>query len=71
MAKKTIHLRTNLIGLRKNFWHKNLSGWFAIGGRDLTDLEARKMIEYALEHGIEYDCDVDVDEIKKLLGWED
>lgn len=66
-----MHLRTNLTGLRKNFWHKDLSGLFAIGGRDLTNLEARKMIEYAVEHGIEYDGDVDDDEIKKLLGWED
>ena len=47
-----------------------MSGWFSIGGRELTDVEARKMIEYALDKGIVYDCDVDADEIKKLLGWE-
>lgn len=70
MAKTRMHLRTNLRGLRKNFWRKNLSGWFAIDGRELTDAEARKMIEYALEHGIEYDYDLDADEIVKLLGWE-
>jgi len=71
MAHQTMHLRTNLRGIRNNFWDKNLSGWFAIGGRDLTDEEARKMIEYALEHGIEYDSDIDANEIKKHLGWED
>ena len=71
MTKTTMHLRTNLRGLRKNFWNRNMSGWFSIGGRDLTDSEAKKMIEYALDHGIEYDCDLDANEIKKHLGWED
>lgn len=65
------HLRTNLIGIRKNFWGKNMAGWFAIGGRELNNAEAHKMIEYALAHGIEYDCDIDADEIKKHLGWEE
>ena len=71
MTKTMMHLRTNLRGLRKNFWKNNMSGWFSIEGRSLTDAEVRKMIDYALEHGIKYDCDIDGDEIKKLLGWED
>jgi len=66
-----MHLRTNLRGIRNNFGDENLSGWFSIGGRDLSDAEARKMIEYALEHGIEYDCDIDAGEIKEYLGWKD
>lgn len=67
MTEITMHLRTNLRGLRKNFWKQNMAGWFSIGGRELTNVEAHKMIEYALEHGIEYDSDIDADEIKKLL----
>lgn len=65
------HLRTNLRGLRNNFWDRNMNGWFSIGERELTNEEAHKMIEFGLANGIEYDCDIDAEELKKHLGWKD
>lgn len=67
--KYTRHIRTNLRGLKKSFWHRNMNGWFSIDGRELNNEEAHKMIDYCLEHGIVYDCDAPVEEIKELLGW--
>ena len=65
------HIRTSLKGLRKNFWHKNMNGWFSMGGRDLTNEEAHKMIEFGLANGVEFDSDIDGEALAKHLGWKD
>ena len=65
------HIRTSLKGLRKNFWNKNMNGWFSLGGRELTNVEAHMMIEFGLAHGCEFDTDIDGDELFKHLGWKE
>ena len=65
------HIRTSLKGLRNNFWQKNMNGWFSLGGRELTNVEAHKMIEFGLTNGCEYDSDIDGEALAKHLGWED
>ena len=36
----------NLEGLKTWEWGNNLQGYFTIGDRELTDAEARKLVEY-------------------------
>ena len=66
-----LHLRTNLKGLKRNFWKKNMQGWFSMGGRELTNAEAHKMIDFGIANGVEYDCDIDGEALAKHLGWEE
>lgn len=63
-------MKTNLLGLRKTQWKKNLKGLYSFGGRDLTDAEVRHIINYAITKGYEWDSDIPDYEVRVLLGME-
>lgn len=66
MAIHTVE--TNLKGLRKWAWRKNLSGFFSFEGRMLSDKEVRAVVEYAIFKGYEYDCDIPNEEVREVLN---
>jgi tRNA U38,U39,U40 pseudouridine synthase TruA len=66
MATHTV--KTNLKGMKKWAWRKNLNGFFSVNGQGLTDAQVRKMVHWAIEKGYEYDADIPVQEITDLLN---
>lgn len=58
---------TNLKGLRKWAWRKNLAGFFSYDGRELSDAEVRAIVEYGIEKGYETEADIPGTEIDKIL----
>ena len=46
---------------------KNLSGFFSINGRDMTDAEVRRVVSYAVENGYETEADIPSAELAELL----
>lgn len=60
----------SLQGIRKFAWRKNLSGFFSISGRSLTNTEVRKVVEYGIAKGYATNEDIPSEEVIKLLGWE-
>lgn len=68
----TVKMRMSIClkGLRKpRFWRKNLKGLFSLGGRDMTDAEVRKVVDYGISKGYDTEQDIPVDEIIALLEW--
>lgn len=61
-------MTTNLKGLKKWAWRKNLAGFFSVNGVELTDKQVRTMVEWAISKGYERDVDIPDDEVVKLLG---
>ncbi len=61
-------LKTNLKGLKRWAWRKNLNGFFSINGKELTDAQIRTMVEWAISKGYEYDADIPEDEVIELLN---
>lgn len=64
-----VQMRTNLKGFKKNLWRKNLTGFFECNGRELTDSEVRKIVDYGISKGYETDADIPDDELGKVLNW--
>lgn len=60
----------SLQGVRKHLWRKNLYGFFMVRGRDLTNSEVRRVVEYGISKGYETNEDFTDEEIIDLLGWE-
>lgn len=61
-------VKTNLKGLKKWAWRKNLRGFFPFEGRILSDKEVRAVVEYAISKGYEYDCDIPDEEVREVLN---
>lgn len=61
-------LKTNLKGLKKWAWRKNLDGFFSIDGKGLSDKQVRTVVEWAIKKGYEYDVDIPGDEVIELLN---
>lgn len=61
-------LKTNLKGLKKWAWKKNLKGFFSVNGKELSDAQVRTMVEWAINKGYEYDADIPSDEVIELLN---
>lgn len=61
-------VQTNLKGLKKWAWRKNLRGFFSFEGRMLSDKEVRAVVEYAISKGYEYDCDIPEEEVREVLN---
>lgn len=61
-------LKTNLKGLKKWAWRKNLDGFFSIDGKELSDKQVRTVVEWAIKKGYEYDVDIPGDEVIELLN---
>lgn len=68
MATRTI--KTSLKGLKKWAWRKDLSGFFSVNGKELSDSQVRKMVNWAIDKGYEYDADIPNDEVVELLNLE-
>ncbi|WP_279134850.1 hypothetical protein [Parabacteroides johnsonii] len=68
MIKETHTIKTNLKGLKKWAWRKNLKGFFSVKGKELSDAQVRKMVDWAIAKGYEYDADIPVDEVIELLN---
>lgn len=67
----TIHkVSVSLQGIKKFVWRKNLSGFFCVNGRSLTNAEVRKVVEYGIAKGYETNEDIPTEEVVQLLGWE-
>lgn len=66
MATHTV--TTNLKGLKKWAWRKNLNGFFSYGGRELTDAEVRKLVEYGISKGYRTEADIPGEEVEQLLN---
>lgn len=64
----THKLKTNLLGLKKVAWRKNLNGFFSVNGITLTDQQVRTMVEWAISKGYIYDADIPEDEVIELLS---
>ena len=60
----------SLEGLKTCEWGNNLQGYFNIGDRELTDAEARKLVEYGLSKGYKTDEDFTDADLKELFGIE-
>lgn len=60
----------SLQGIKKFAWRKNLSGFFSVNGRSLTNAEVRKVVEYGIAKGYVTNEDIPTDEVIELLGWE-
>jgi hypothetical protein len=61
-------VKTNLKGLKKWAWRKKLNGFFSVNGKELTDAQVRKMVNWAIEKGYEYDTDIPVQDVIELLN---
>jgi hypothetical protein len=62
-------VRTNLKGLKKWAWRKNLKGFFSVKGKELSDAQVRTMVEWAIDKGYEYDADIPENEVIELLNF--
>lgn len=40
-------IKTNLKGLKRWAWRKNLKGFFSVNGKELSDAQVREMVEWA------------------------
>ena len=61
-------MRTNLKGVKKFIWRRNLNGFFVCDGRKLTDSEVRKVVEYGISKGYETEADIPESEVEQLLN---
>lgn len=66
-----MRLCTNLKGLKKWAWRKNLRGYFIFNGRELTDKEVRMIVEYGISQGYRTENDIPDNEVLQVLGWEE
>lgn len=70
METETFKIKTCMRGFKK--WmdahpRKNLSGYFSVDGRDMTDAEVRCVVSYAVEKGYETEVDIPSAELAQLL----
>lgn len=60
-------ITTNLAGLKRNWRRKNLSGFFTHRGRNLSDSEVRKLVEYGLKKGYRTEAEFSDEEVDRVL----
>lgn len=65
-----VTLKCNLAGLKRNSWRKNLSGFFTINGKPLSDSQVRKLVNWGIEHGCRTEADIPEDKIASILSEE-
>lgn len=59
----------NLVELRNSrYWKRNIGGLFVVGERQLTDAEARKVVDYAINRGYIYSSEIPDSEVMLMLG---
>ena len=60
-------MKTNLQGLKMNYWRKNLNGFFTIDGKPLSDSQVRKLVNWGIAHGCQTEADIPEDKIAEIL----
>lgn len=59
----------NLVEFRNSrYWKRNIGGLFVVGERQLTDAEARKVVDYAINRGYTYSSEIPDSEVMAMLG---
>lgn len=61
-------MNCDLVGFKRNFARKNWGGLFSHKGRELTDSEARKLVDYGISKGYRTCFDIPDAEIDAILG---
>ncbi len=65
---KIVKFSTNLQGLKRNYWRRNLKGFFCLeDGTELTDAQVRRIVEYGIKKGYRTERDIPESEIIQLL----
>lgn len=64
-----VQVTCNLAGLKRNYWRRNLTGFFCLDdGRELSDAQVRRIVEYGIKHGYRTEADIPKDAIAHLLN---
>lgn len=59
----------NFVKFRNSrYWKRNIGGLFVVGERQLTDAEARKVVDYAINRGYTYSSEIPDSEVMAMLG---
>ena len=54
----------NLVEFRNSrYWKRNIGGLFVVGERQLTDAEAREVVDYAINRGYTYSSEIPDSEV--------
>jgi hypothetical protein len=61
-------VKISLKGIKKWIWRTNLNGFFIVNGKELSDAQVRKMVEWAIERGYKYNVDIPKEEVIELLN---
>ena len=70
IKRKEREVRTNLIGLKEHSPRGNWAGFWSLDGHELTNAEAHKFVDMAIDAGFTFDEDVPEDMIRKWFGWD-
>lgn len=66
---KEVKVTCNLAGLKRNYWHRNLKGFFCLDdGTELSDAQVRRIVEYGIKNGYRTEADIPKDAIAHLLN---
>lgn len=63
-------MNCDLAGFKRNF--KNTRDWgglFSHNGVNLNNEQARKLVDYGIEHGYRTAFDIPDEEVEEVLGW--
>lgn len=64
-----IKVTCNLAGLKRNCWRRNLTGYLCLDdGRELSDAQVRRIVEYGIKNGYRTEADIPKDAIEHLLN---
>lgn len=61
-------MTVNLQGLKRNAWRKNLTGFFTINGKPLSDSQVRKLVNWGIEHGCRTNEDIPSEKIMEIIS---
>ena len=62
-----VTLKTNLRGLKRNCWRKNLHGFFTYKGKPMSDAQVRRLVNWGIEHGCRTEADIPADKVADIL----
>lgn len=64
-----VKVTCNLAGLKRNYWRRNLKGFFCLDdGTELSDAQVRRIVEYGIKNGYRTEADIPIDAIAHLLN---
>lgn len=63
-------MNCNLVGFKRNMkFTRNWGGLLSHRGVSLNDKQARKVVDYGIEHGYKTAFDIPDEEVDEVLGW--